>query len=419
MDVSETRKHPSRVFISYAREDERAAQRLYEALSGYSELDVWFDRQSLLPGADWKLEIDEAIRQADCILVLLSHKSVSKTGYVQREIREAVERLALLPPGGRLVIPVRLTDCEVRHRGLRDLSWVDLFPVWSIGLAKLLLGLGVHAPRSPSNSGTHYIIAFGNDKYAGLTELVELSQKLPDTLRSEVEVPPLRVSLDELPPISPKHVYPKGLESGSSAESVYHRLWSSSRSPYYRKSDWGRLWSDLFGGGRDVHTREKICETFRRLWLISRETQPELERNWQTLYDLVFEPAADFFELERRQQVLADRRREENLLHVVNKLKYSQGKLSYDELKVIMNIIMNDMGGLKPLAEWTETRTLMRLYWSLNNTGELSASGRRRMTEDECRLEVIRVARAWTIYRTSKPAAQGISATEGQESGGG
>lgn len=113
------------VFVSYAKEDSGIAQALVQRLrtDGFA---TWIDKDNLLPGQDWEHEIRTAIRESSAFLVLLSNGSVGKTGYLQREIREAVENAERMPEGRVFVIPVRLDDCHVPHR-LSRWHWVDLF----------------------------------------------------------------------------------------------------------------------------------------------------------------------------------------------------------------------------------------------------------------------------------------------------
>ncbi len=50
-----------KVFISYATEDHETAAGLYHDLKR-AGIDAWFDREDLLPGQNWKLEIRRAIK---------------------------------------------------------------------------------------------------------------------------------------------------------------------------------------------------------------------------------------------------------------------------------------------------------------------------------------------------------------------
>lgn len=130
------------VFISYAREDSQAAARLCQELKR-AELDPWLDAERLLPGQQWKLAISQAIQQSEYFLALLSSSSISKKGYVQKELLVAMDVLDEFPKSEIFIIPVRLDDCTPADPRLRDLHWADLFPSWEEGLSKILLAMRI------------------------------------------------------------------------------------------------------------------------------------------------------------------------------------------------------------------------------------------------------------------------------------
>ena len=127
------------VFLSYAREDSLSAQKLFDDLR-QSGVHVWFDQRSLLGGENWKLAVRQAIRNSRFFVALLSGKSISKKGYVQRELKEALEVLAEYPESQIFLIPVRLDSCNPTNPQLQDIQWVDMFPSWSDGLARIFEG---------------------------------------------------------------------------------------------------------------------------------------------------------------------------------------------------------------------------------------------------------------------------------------
>jgi hypothetical protein len=128
----------SRVFISYAREDSNSALRLYEDLKTRTNFQPWLDKEDLLPGQNWDLEIRKAVKNSRYFVALFSSTSVSKRGYVQREFRKAIDTLDEFPEGEIFAIPVRLYDCEIPYEKLRNIQYVDLFPDWYEGLRRLL-----------------------------------------------------------------------------------------------------------------------------------------------------------------------------------------------------------------------------------------------------------------------------------------
>lgn len=131
-----TNPSPSRIFISYAREDHAAALRLYRELTVVG-IPCWLDTECLRPGEPWKLAVGDAIKKSRFFLALLSSNSVSKRGYIQKELSEALELQALCPPGDIFLIPIRLNDCTPKHQEIMDLNFVDLFPTWDDGIERL------------------------------------------------------------------------------------------------------------------------------------------------------------------------------------------------------------------------------------------------------------------------------------------
>jgi len=86
----------------------------------------WLDELRLLPGQDWKAEIKKAIRKTDVVIVCLSKKSVTKSGFVQAEIKYALDVADEQPEGTIFIIPLRLEECNVPDR-LSQWQWVDYF----------------------------------------------------------------------------------------------------------------------------------------------------------------------------------------------------------------------------------------------------------------------------------------------------
>src|SRR5882762_2613289 len=95
---------PPRIFLSYAKEDKHKVSLIYRRLLA-EQMSPWFDVKDLLPGQDWDKAIVEAIRSARFVLVFLSNNSVNKRGYVQTEIREALDTADRIPDGEIVVHP--------------------------------------------------------------------------------------------------------------------------------------------------------------------------------------------------------------------------------------------------------------------------------------------------------------------------
>lgn len=117
--------HGLTIFLCHASEDKAAARHLHKQLraDGYVP---WLDEEDLLPGQNWQIEIPRAVKRADVVLVCLSHRSIAKTGYVQREIRIALDAAEEQVEGAIYIIPARLENCSVPER-LSKWQWVDTF----------------------------------------------------------------------------------------------------------------------------------------------------------------------------------------------------------------------------------------------------------------------------------------------------
>lgn len=130
-----------KVFLCHASGDKPAVRRLYQQLCD-SGIDAWLDEQKLIPGQDWNLEITRAVRTSDAVLVCLSQRSTTKTGYVQREIKYALDAAQSQPEGSIFLIPARLEDCNVPD-SLQRWQYVNLYEDDS--LDKLLSALSTRA----------------------------------------------------------------------------------------------------------------------------------------------------------------------------------------------------------------------------------------------------------------------------------
>jgi hypothetical protein len=97
------------VFISYANKDQERVKPFYEELDrqGFS---VWMDCFRLRAGQNWDFEIKRAQEKSEFIVTFLSNNSVSRRGYVQREMKDAVDKLKEKLIDDIYLIPVLLDD---------------------------------------------------------------------------------------------------------------------------------------------------------------------------------------------------------------------------------------------------------------------------------------------------------------------
>lgn len=114
-----------KIFLSYAKPDQERAEALYDRLCLHG-FEPWMDSRNILPGEQWEVRIWETLKNADLIVVCLTSNSITRRGFIQREIRRGLELAKEKLDEDIFLIPVRLEECQV-PRLLADYQWVDLF----------------------------------------------------------------------------------------------------------------------------------------------------------------------------------------------------------------------------------------------------------------------------------------------------
>jgi hypothetical protein len=137
------------VFLCHASGDKPAVRVLYQRLQAEG-FKPWLDEENLLPGQEWEREISAAVRASTVVLVCLTRASVTKEGFVQKEIKHALDVADEKPEGTIFIIPVLLESCEVPTR-LKRWHWVNLFE--ESGYGRLLAALRTRQ-RSAGGQGS-------------------------------------------------------------------------------------------------------------------------------------------------------------------------------------------------------------------------------------------------------------------------
>lgn len=123
--MSDNSKKPLRIFLCHASDDKEKIRVLYNELIQRG-IDVWLDEENLLAGQDWQSEIPQAVHASDAIIVCLSKNAITKEGYIQKEIRYALDVAKEKPEGVIFLIPVKIEECDVPKQ-LSHLQWANLF----------------------------------------------------------------------------------------------------------------------------------------------------------------------------------------------------------------------------------------------------------------------------------------------------
>lgn len=136
-------KRPLKVFLCHASTDKPKVRELYRYLRRRG-INPWFDEEDLVGGQDWQVEIPKALATSDAIIICLTKNSVDKEGYIQKEIKFALDKALEMPEGRIFLIPVKFEECEVPF-ALSRYQWVDL--TVESGYAKMMKALKFRASQ--------------------------------------------------------------------------------------------------------------------------------------------------------------------------------------------------------------------------------------------------------------------------------
>lgn len=117
------------VFISYARPDERIAQHVEDYLKA-ARVRVFRDTNNMTGGADWDITIEEALRRADRMVLLLSNASMPYQKEVHRE-------WFFFDQHDKPIHPLYLEKCEL-HSRMYIYDYIDVRNNLEEGLQRLL-----------------------------------------------------------------------------------------------------------------------------------------------------------------------------------------------------------------------------------------------------------------------------------------
>ena len=158
-----------KIFLCHANEDKPQVREVYQRLKAEG-FEPWLDEEDLLPGQLWDQEIRRALRESDFILIFFSRNSVAKRGYVQREMKLALNAWEEVPEGQIHTIPVRLDDCEIPERFQR-FQRADFFV--ENGYERLFRGLraGIGEHEKPERNPLYNYIDIGSHMLPNLTPI--------------------------------------------------------------------------------------------------------------------------------------------------------------------------------------------------------------------------------------------------------
>lgn len=110
--IAQTMTEVPHIFLCHGKEDKARVRRAKQRIEGLG-FDTWIDEDDILPGQDWDREIKNALHAAFVVVVFLSASSWNRRGYIQREIRLALDLLGEIPSDQIFIIPALLEPCEL------------------------------------------------------------------------------------------------------------------------------------------------------------------------------------------------------------------------------------------------------------------------------------------------------------------
>jgi len=147
------------IFVSYASDDEQAAQRLHAGLSA-AGFETWFDRNELRGGDAWDARIRQQIRDCTLFVPIISANTEARSeGYFRLEWRLAVDRSLQMADDRAFLVPIAIDATAQEHARVperfRERHWAllprgETSPEFIAHLRRVL-----DATPAPSSAGSH------------------------------------------------------------------------------------------------------------------------------------------------------------------------------------------------------------------------------------------------------------------------
>ncbi|MGB6078482.1 MAG: TIR domain-containing protein [Xanthobacteraceae bacterium] len=100
-----------KIFVGYPSERLSDARTIWEFLTSLG-LTAWFDKESILPGEDWRAAREKAQDGSDLVIHLISSEVLKRSGEVQRELKRTLDLASEKPFGALYLIPVILDELQ-------------------------------------------------------------------------------------------------------------------------------------------------------------------------------------------------------------------------------------------------------------------------------------------------------------------
>jgi TIR domain len=156
---------PRHVFISYVREDSAAVDDIASNLRR-NGIEVWLDRDQIMPGRRWRDAIRHAIGAGAMFVACFSANYLKRErSHMNEELTLAIDELRSRPADRVWFVPVVLSDGSVPDRRigagetLRDLQWIDFTADWQTAINLLVsIAREATAPKAGGDPSTLRVV---------------------------------------------------------------------------------------------------------------------------------------------------------------------------------------------------------------------------------------------------------------------
>jgi hypothetical protein len=156
-------EYPLLIYCCYVPQDEKLYQGLKQTIHSIQKVETiqeW-QRQYIMPGQDWRHEIEKHINAADIFIILLSASFVDSDRY-DAEVKRALERyhegtLHIIPILAReLILPPELRTLTVLPSDQRSIEkWTSKSAAW-VDIEQGILNVVQHIKRKNQNDFLHF-----------------------------------------------------------------------------------------------------------------------------------------------------------------------------------------------------------------------------------------------------------------------
>jgi DNA-binding LytR/AlgR family response regulator len=116
---------PAQVFLCHSADAAEPVRRLHARLVA-DGVPCWLAAVDARPDRDPAQEVVAAVQRSRYVLACVSRRSITERGYLDEQLRAAVDAADGQPEGATFLVPVRLEPCPIPQR-LARWHWVDLF----------------------------------------------------------------------------------------------------------------------------------------------------------------------------------------------------------------------------------------------------------------------------------------------------